>query len=177
MLTNSTLRCGWTAGLLAAVLTALLSIVTAPAAQAAAYAGPYQIKFEHSGKCLDLYQNQAREGAKVQQWTCAARSASNINHQLWVFDWVSDDGGAQIRKPGTNLCVQGDLDNGGNVYLWTCGYEVWTGYLMHGGPPDWYQLRVGDYCLDMPRSSQTDGQAPQMWSCVSSSANQHLSWW
>lgn len=163
-----------------AVVAVVLGVVLTPAAPAlAAYSGPYQIKFEHSGKCLDLYQNDADNGIKVQQWTCASRSSTNRNHQQWVFEWVGDDGGARIRKWDTDFCLNSDGGNGARVYLFSCGASmVWKGNKMHGGPPDWYQMTgYGQFCIDMPHSSQADGQALQLWSCVNSSANQHLTWY
>ncbi|MBG0566571.1 RICIN domain-containing protein [Actinoplanes aureus] len=169
-----------TISMFAAVMATILGVVLAPASPALAYSGPYQIKFEHSGKCLDLYQNKAVDGAKVQQWTCASPSSTNRNHQQWVFEWTSDDGHAQIRKWNTNYCLNGDGNNGGRVYLWNCGTSmVWKGYKMHGGPPDWYQMTGygRQVCIDMPHSSLADGQQPQLWSCVNSSGNQHLTWY
>ncbi len=100
------------AAALVAVLTMVLGMVLAPA-PALAYSGPYQIKFEHSGKCLDLYQNRAFDGAIVQQWTCASPSSTNKNHQQWVFEWNSDASGAEIRKWNTNYCING----GGLVFV------------------------------------------------------------
>jgi hypothetical protein len=166
--------------ILAAVLTLILGVVLAPAAPALAYSGPYQIKFEHSGKCLDLYQNSAYDGAPVQQWTCASPSSTNRNHQQWVFEWTADADAARIRKWNTNYCLSGGGSDGGALYLWTCGSSVvWKGYKMHGGPPDWYQMTSysRQYCIDVPRSSTADGVRLQSWSCQNASANQHMTWY
>jgi hypothetical protein len=168
------------AAVLTMVLTMVLGMALAPASALAAYSGPYQIKFEHSGKCLDLYQNRAFDGAIVQQWTCASPSSTNKNHQQWVFEWNSDVSGAEIRKWNTNYCINGGGENGRLLYLWTCGVTpIWVGYKMHGGPPDWYKMTQygGQFCMDVPRSSTADGTRIQVWACQDASGNQHMTWY
>ncbi len=170
------------AGALMVLLTAaLLQAVTG--APAAAAAGPYQIKFEHSGKCIDLRYNNAFPGARVQQWTCARPQDPNFANQRWEFVWTSD-GFAKIRKINTQLCLDPadhNTSNGVAIALHPCDNSLdWYGNLQHGGSADWYALRTrlaGRMCLDLPRSSTADGELMQQWGCVAGNANQHLTWW
>ncbi|MEV6489020.1 hypothetical protein AB0M20_10360 [Actinoplanes sp. NPDC051633] len=113
---------------------------------------------------------------------CASAQDDDAGHcpEGISAEWTGIGGSAQIRKWDTNFCLTGETHDGGSVWLSRCSTGVvWKGFKMHGAPPDWYQLTAYNrpYCLDMPRSSQADGQAPQFWSCVNSNANQHLTWY
>ncbi|GAA0247165.1 RICIN domain-containing protein [Saccharothrix mutabilis subsp. mutabilis] len=186
--------------LLATLATSGAATATSPAAGGvtsdgrgveAAAAGPYQIRFEHSGKCVDNYKGWAAIGNKIQQWTCARPGEPNFNNQRWTFEWTSG-GWAKIRNVGTGTtghpsgwCLDISYNTGGNgdlIELAPCDSSVeWYGTMLpspHPRSPDWYQLhpRTLSMCADMPHSSQVNGTQLQQWQCVLGNHQQHLTW-
>jgi hypothetical protein len=147
-------------------------------------AGPYQIRFEPTGKCVDNHQGSPSVLNAVQQWVCARPGDPNAGNQDWYFDWEGDGRGyAKIRNTGTGMCLDvrdHSTGNGAPVVLQTCSDSVsWKGFLKHDGDVDHYELRprhAGGKCLDLPHSSSADGVRLQQWDCVSGNHQQHLTW-
>lgn len=188
------------ATLAAALVTGIPAATASPAAAGlatddrgfqAAAAGPYQIRFEHNGKCVDNYKGWAALGNKIQQWTCARPGEPNFNNQRWTFEWTSG-GWAKIRNVGTGTighpsgwCLDIAVNTGGNgdlIQLSPCNGAVeWYGTMLlapHDQTPNWYQLhpRTMSMCADMPHSSTANGVQLQQWQCVLGNHQQHLTW-
>jgi hypothetical protein len=65
-----------------------------------------------AGKCLDLSNNSAYNGGKIQLWDC-----NNSNAQKWTYDT-----GGRIRlRDNFNWCLDNDYGGwGAKLYLWQC---------------------------------------------------------
>lgn len=112
-----------------------------------------------AGKCLDVDQNQARDGAKVQIWECNGTPA-----QQWLFNPKS----GEIRGPG-GKCL--DVDNAGTadgtrVQLFQCnGTNAQRWRYVKG------ELRgIASKCLDVDGANTEDGTPVQLWECNGTNA-------
>jgi hypothetical protein len=178
-------RAGSLAGLFALLLTAAVIVMIPEPAHAASY-GPVQIKFRHSGKCLDNYRGSSADYNMIQQWQCVPGNGS----QKWYFDWTNagGDGTANIRNADTGKCIgiAGDTpSNGMRVVQLPCNqwYTVtrttWKGSRVHVGNPDYYLMGLvfyGNHCFDVPHGSRDNGVPIQVWDCVAGNWQQHTTW-
>ncbi|MFC0105508.1 RICIN domain-containing protein [Kibdelosporangium aridum] len=147
-------------------------------------AGPYQIRFEPTSKCVDNYKGSPTALNAIQQWTCARPGDLNFHNQRWYFDW--EDGGsgyAKIRNVGTDMCLDvrdHSIEDGTPLVLQECSNSVtWKGFLKHDDDPDYYELRprhTTGKCVDLPHSSTKDGVRLQLWDCVNINHQQHFTW-
>jgi streptogrisin C len=126
----------------------------------------------HSGKCVDVPNAAASDGARLQQYDCWGGA-----NQLWRFEDVGG-GYHRIVSQSSGKCL--DIDgastaNGARIIQWTC----------HSGTNQQWQLRdAGGYvqlvarhsgkCLEVPGSSTANGTALQQYDCTSG-ANQQWS--
>ncbi|MFI7544770.1 RICIN domain-containing protein [Actinoplanes sp. NPDC049599] len=78
--------------------------------------GYYQIRVQHSGKCLDVRAGRFDDGTQIQEWTCAG-----VNNQHWkLVD--ARNGYYTIVARHSNKC----LDKAGwNVVQWNCTGVHW----------------------------------------------------
>lgn len=156
------------------------SAVASPAQSTAAAALPvyYQIRAQHSGKCLDLKDTRetprTNNGTNVRQWACK----SGYSLQQWRFAKLAN-GYYQVvnRYSGKCLDVESGLPyNGTNVHQWTCSASAanqqwWLRNLGTG----YYELRPRintSKCLDVEDVSTANGADVYIWSCVGGH-NQH----
>jgi hypothetical protein len=170
-------------GLLAGLCALLLAsavVVLSPSSAGAAPAGPYHIKFRHSGKCVDNWLGQDVTGNKIQQWACVAGNGS----QKWYFDWTGG-GYAMIRNADHRVCLtamNGGHLNGSLVTTGLCNPapdRQWKGRLVHDGAQDYYVLAPMSYPssgLDVPHASTANGPWLQIWGYVGN-GNQQVTWY
>jgi Ricin-type beta-trefoil lectin domain-like len=77
----------------------------------------YEVRPEHSGKCLDVDNGSTADGANVKQWTC-----SNVPQQRWKLVWVGG-GYFELHAQHSGKCLDvagGSTADGANVQQWTC---------------------------------------------------------
>jgi hypothetical protein len=77
----------------------------------------YEVRAEHSGKCLDVDNASTADGANVKQWSCVG-----VPQQRWKLVWVGG-GYFELRAQHSGKCL--DVDNastadGANVKQWSC---------------------------------------------------------
>jgi hypothetical protein len=177
------------AGALAGLFTLLLALSFAVVnpAPAGAIAGPYHLKFRHSGKCVDNFRGLPDHNNIIQQWDCVAGNGS----QKWYFEWTVN-GYARIRNNDTHGCLtvnDAGSANGQKIVqaAWDdCGgtSREWKGTLISGDPnnprdTDYDQMRnrFSGKCIDVPHSSRANGVQLQWWDCVAGNRQQHLTWY
>jgi hypothetical protein len=173
----------------AGVLVATIATLPAAAPAFAASAGPYQVKFAHSGKCMDDTAGSITDGTPIQQWECAGATAWNATFQEWSFDWT-DNGFARLRNHRSGKClnVQGrSTADGAAVIQFTCGQasgnDEWKGEYVTtlGDGDDYYRLRArhSAKCLDVTGGVESvdNGVRLQQYGCVPFKLNQMVTWY
>jgi hypothetical protein len=77
----------------------------------------YEVRVNHSGKCLDVDNASTDDGANVKQWTCAG-----VPQQHWQLVLVGPNL-FELRARHSGKCLDVDsasTDDGANVKQWTC---------------------------------------------------------
>jgi len=79
----------------------------------------YQIKAQHSGKCVDVKDASRNNGANIHQWTC-----EQVDNQLWTRHWPDHNSNYfELRAKHSGQCLdvsEASNDNGANVHQWDC---------------------------------------------------------
>ncbi|MCK2239627.1 MULTISPECIES: RICIN domain-containing protein [unclassified Crossiella] len=162
-----------TAAAAAVVAASSLTLVSAPAAQAAITPDAwYKVVSKTSGKCVDARGAAAANGTAVQQYTCNDSTA-----QQWQFQ---ESGGGFFRLNSRIDAAQAidvaenSTADGGQVHLWTYGggaNQQWQPVEQADGS---YRLvnRNSGKCFDLTEGSQADSVQFQQWSCFAGSPNQ-----
>lgn len=125
--------------LLAAIVAAVAVIVPfmpEKAMAATSVAGPYEIRFLHSGKCLDVA-GASPFNVQLTQYTCTG--AYNTH---WYLDYDGDY--FLLRNRATGLCA----NISGNIYLnnqpviqWTCNKAYNNERFKRSSGPDGYRIQ------------------------------------
>lgn len=135
--------------------------------------GPYDtLTARHSGKCLDVADNSAADGATAAQWTCNG----GLNQQ-WR---LTDAGGGYVtivaQHSGKCLDVSGATTSAGayvNQYYCNGGTnQQWLAQDQGNGYVR-FQARHSGQCLDVSGASTADGARLIQWGC-GSGANQQF---
>lgn len=156
---------------MAFVLAVIAALCTSFASSASAGTIFYNIKVQHTGKCLDIDTvGGIGNSQKAQQWACLG---PNQHNQLFVLVPQPNDK-VKIRAVHSNRCldIQGaNPNNGANVIQFTCvagaKNQEWT-FLFDGAGH--YQIRssLNGKCLDVDTfgGGTANGVRVQMWSCL-----------
>ncbi|MEV6522924.1 RICIN domain-containing protein [Longispora sp. NPDC051575] len=163
-------------------VAAAVFAVTGPAAAAPGSGTPrsvtyYEVRAQHSGQCLDVWQRNPNWGTPDVQWPCYGGSG-----QLWEKVPVYSSGGhvwyaLKVQMNGLCLDVRdGSRAAGAVVQQWACNntlaqqWEVWA----VGGNYVSVVNRGSGMCLDVKDISTYNGAAIQQWPCWNN-PGQH--WW
>jgi hypothetical protein len=146
---------------LGALLMAMAVGAVAPAAQADA---AYEIKAQHSGKCLDVPFGTQEDGWRIQQYTCNGQY-----NQQFSFEYT-DSGYYMIRARHSGKCLDvhtGHYPWGADVIQYTC----WGGYNQQferryvGSGLYEFVARHSRMCFDIEAWAQHDTARLQQWGC------------
>ncbi|NJP48427.1 RICIN domain-containing protein [Actinacidiphila epipremni] len=150
-----------------------VTIDTAAGTVSGAGGGPYDaLVARHSGKCLDVADNSAADGATVTQWGCNG----GLNQQWRLTD--AGNGYVTVIAQHSGKCL--DVSNAST----TAGANV-NQYYCNGGTNQQWQLqsqgdgyvrlvaRHSGKCLDVTGASTADGARLIQWDC-SSGTNQQF---
>jgi hypothetical protein len=152
-----------------------------------AVSGRYLLKAVHSGKCVDVYNNETTNGANVQQWTCSG----GTNQQWEITDC---GGGIHLLKAvhsGRFMNVYNGAtpptgsDNGANVQQYGNTYTCATApgnvkfkFTDMGSGSGQYQLQAQHSlkCVDVNGGSGATGDGVNItqWSCSGTATNQRF---
>lgn len=118
-----------------------------------------------AGLCLDVHApDQARNGGKVQAWTC-----NDSNQQTWIVD---EEGDAIISLAGKCLDVHlpDQATDGGRVQVWDCNGQVQQKWGTKVSRPVGAKTKPimsgARKCLDVHAPDQfRNGAKVQVWSC------------
>jgi len=118
-----------------------------------------------AGLCLDVHApDQARNGGKVQAWTC-----NESNQQTWIVD---EEGDALISLAGKCLDVHlpDQAIDGGRVQVWDCNGQVQQKWRTKVSRPVGAKTKPimsgANKCLDVHAPDQfRNGAKVQVWSC------------
>ncbi len=120
----------------------------------------------HSGKCLDVANGSASDGANVMQWWCWGG-----HNQQWTIV-NAGDGYYKVVARHSGKCldvVNWSTADGANVQQWPCPGRGTTNqqWRLVGNGDGSYQLvaRHSGKCLDVAAMSSADGANVQQWSC------------
>ncbi|WP_306214164.1 beta-1,3-glucanase family protein [Actinoplanes sp. RD1] len=108
-----------------------------------------------NGKCIDVPNGSAVDGARLQMWTC-----NNSNAQKWAFQ---SDG--TVRAVG--MCMDpagGALTNGTPIQLVTCNGNPVQRFTLSGAG-DLVNVSANK-CVDIADWNGTDGAKLQLWDCA-----------
>ncbi|MEC3977416.1 RICIN domain-containing protein [Amycolatopsis sp. H20-H5] len=153
------------------VLMGYLTVVAAPAAQAAIAPDTwYTVTSLNSGKCVDARAAATANGTVVQQYACNQTAS-----QQWQFQATSD-GYYRVNARGNSAQVWDVADvstaDGGLVHLWTYGGGVnqqWQAVEESAGRYHFVSRNSGK-CLDVPSASSADSVQLQQYACNGSGA-------
>ncbi|GGK08009.1 hypothetical protein GCM10010123_42460 [Pilimelia anulata] len=188
-------RTGRALAALAAAVTAAGAGLLAAAPAAAAEAGPwYEIRPQHSRKCLDVAGGGRGNGTNVHQWTCV-----DAPQQQWRLRRLFTHGQPvyEIIARHSRKCLDvagGGRGNGANVHQWSCDSRPGVDGVF-GSADDrlrgnqlWFTRRVAGYplrrmvveirsrhanrCLDVAGGWAGNGANVHQWACVGV-RNQH----
>ncbi|TDB73978.1 RICIN domain-containing protein [Micromonospora sp. KC723] len=127
--------------------------------------GPYHnLVARHSGKCLDVSDNSATNGAKILQYTCNG----GLNQQ-WR---LTDAGGGYYRiiaqHSGKCLDVSdAATTDGANVLHWACGSGTNQQWRFEDLGSGYHRIvaRHSGKCLDVADAATTNGARLIQWTC------------
>lgn len=130
--------------------------------------GPYsRFVARHSGKCLDVSDNSAVNGAALLQWTCGG----NLNQ---VYRFVDAGGGyVRIVAQHSGKCLdvsdESTADNA-KVVQWRCGAGTNQQFLRQAQPDGSVRLvaRHSGKCLDVANGSSANGTRLIQFTCGAS---------
>jgi hypothetical protein len=163
----------------AALVSALgLSFIQPPSAEAAFNDNYYRIRANHSNKCLDVANVSPDNGARIQQWDCAAGPQAN---QLWRLT-PQGNGTYMVISLHSGRCLDvapvsastgqpiPNTDNSAAVQQWDCNpfvfqtNQTFQFEAVSGG----YRLRAthSQRCMDVSGVSVNNGAAIQQWDCA-----------
>ncbi|MFI5589358.1 RICIN domain-containing protein [Amycolatopsis sp. NPDC051758] len=154
-----------------ALVAGLITVVAAPAAQAAITPdGWYTVTAANSGKCVDARAAGTANGTVVQQYSCN-QSAS----QEWQFQSTGD--GYFRVNTRNNAAAAWDVSNvstadGGLIQLWTYSNganQQWQA-VDEGNGRYHFVSRNSGKCLDVPSASAADSVQLQQYSCNGTTA-------
>ncbi|MCO1575667.1 RICIN domain-containing protein [Crossiella sp. SN42] len=153
---------------IAAVVTVFLAVAL-PASAAAPITT--HLKFLHSQKCLETANNTGHNGARVQQWNCAAQPAA-----YWIFNLHHHNGTVPVywiqhkEHPAQCLKIAGPSSaNGARAELYTCAgqREAYWELRLKEDDPRYAYLRneLTGKCLQIAGASQANGAVAEQWDC------------
>ncbi|MEU0840763.1 RICIN domain-containing protein [Streptomyces sp. NPDC005962] len=122
----------------------------------ASAATPGPIVNQGNGKCLDLKDGSAADGATAQMWTCSPGP-----NQTWT---LNDNGSLTVNGKCLDLVNNGTA-NGTAVHLWTCYDSVASQKWQYTAGHDLVNLAAGK-CLDIKDNNNGDGATLQIWDCA-----------
>ncbi|TDC80916.1 beta-xylosidase [Micromonospora sp. KC606] len=150
-----------------------ISIDTSTGAVTGVGGGPYHhIIARHSGKCVDVSDNSATNGAAILQYTCD----SDLNQQ-----WRLQDAGGgyhRILAQHSGKCLDvsdAATTNGARVIQWTCGSGSNQQWRLDDLGNGYHRLvaRHSGKCLDVSDNTTTNGARLIQWTC-GTGANQQF---
>lgn len=130
------------------------------------WADPGTIVNAYSGKCLDLPDGNAFNGANLQVWDC-----NGMFNQQWI--WTD---GSNIIRPQVDpsKCVEaGQWGNGKQLFLWDCNgqpqqnlmYDTYGMKTIYFPASETAGFGTATACVEVPFGGLTAGQAAWMWEC------------
>ncbi len=127
----------------------------------------YQVVNTNSAKCVDDADWQLTNGARLQQWDCAAPAAAN---QLWQFRPTANGHYQVVNRHAAGLVwdVNGGTGDGTGVHLWTYAggtNQQWQPVPLGGGAYRFVARHSGK-CLDVRDVSTANGAGLQQWTCT-----------
>jgi hypothetical protein len=133
----------------------------------------YQLRTQHTDRCLDVRSALTNDGSNARQWTCVA----GAGQQQWRLVDLGD-GFYQIRARHSDKCLDveaGLLFDGANVHQWTCidgaTRQQWRLAPVGGGFVE-IRARHSDKCLDVEDVGVLNGADADQWTCTGAT-NQH----
>lgn len=137
------------------------TIGVAPSLEASYRPGAGAVHLNYGGKCLDDSGDAARNGAKIDIWSCDASAA-----QRWAFYPDTDPGDAgEIVVNGKCLDIKSQgTANGSLADLWSCNGGMNQQWLIVGADGELYNPASGK-CLDDPGFSAANGKQLDIWTC------------
>ena len=126
---------------------------------------------KHSGKCLDLTGGSFRNGAALEQESCASSEAS-------TFEFVTVSGQADtylIRNTKSQKCLdvfRAQTNNGAKLIQYSCGEGANQQFELVSAGGGYYQLVAGHSgkCVDVYRAFKADGTDVNQYSCQGAEA-------
>ncbi|MFC0114820.1 RICIN domain-containing protein [Kibdelosporangium aridum] len=150
-------------------LTGALFTAIGGTASAAVY---FQIRAQHSDKCLDVYNASVLDNAPVVQWTCFGSSQAN---QLWKLVDIGNGLHYKVAALHSNKCltVPGSaMNDGAAAVQFTCfnpspANQLWRIERIGGAYYNLVAVHSGK-CLDITGGpgSMDDGAAATQWACL-----------
>jgi pectinesterase len=159
--------------LIVAVMAAftVLGLTSTASAETPQKSVVYQMKFRHSGKCLNNGYASTEDGHQVEQYTCFEWAIT----ERWRLDYVKTDAAGRplylIRNMQSNKCLNIWYDSrvdGGKVVQYECGWDKpekqWNNELFTIEPvrdpyyADYYQVRSlsSSRCLNVEGASEAN---------------------
>jgi hypothetical protein len=149
----------------------------------------YRIRAQHSDKCLDIQNVSVANGARLQQWDCAAGGQLNQ-----LFNLVPTGSGTWRVVPVNSvkcLDVSGTaaaaphgpisfFNNGALVQQWDCNTVSAQAnqvmYVVSSGISDYYWIKPAhsNRCLDVVNASVANGALVQQWDCAAIAQSNQL---
>jgi hypothetical protein len=129
---------------------------------------PYNIQFQHSGKCIDV-PGAVTTNVQLQQYTCVLQA-----NEYWYLTPVSPDGYAfEISSGSSGKCmnIQGDTYlNGTAIIQYPCGSygNEWFELFTNPASPGYYQIASFEninMCLNIAGASPYNGAKLQLYRC------------
>lgn len=119
----------------------------------------------HSGKCLDVFKGNKKNGANVGLWKCHGKK-----NQRWT---LHHQGYIRSALNGKCLDVKGAGKvgkNGANVMMWDCHggkNQTWRSRGSYRGMTQLVSLAPGasQWCLDIKGGKTSNGANAQIWKC------------
>lgn len=116
----------------------------------------------NSNRCLDIKNNDTRNGNTVQMYSCNNSGAQKFKYMPST---------KQIRNIGTGKCIDVAGGQGNRVHLWDCQPDNMNQKFSFNPSTNAFHW-VGDRrkCLDRPGGSTVDGAEIRMWECNATEA-------
>ena len=132
-----------------------------------------QLKFRHSGKCLD---NMGQNGIGTEYWQWRCDEPTSI-HPNRYFRFESMDGGYyRIRNQSSNLCMDTTGVSGRNAPIkkFTCNQDARLQWRLVDKGGGWFEIRsrMGDYTVNQSSASLVDGGIVEQHESVNAASQQ-----
>ena len=150
--------------------TVWFSFVIVPDLRAAYHPATGPVTLDTAKLCLDDAGDSARNGTKVQVWTCDRRSS-----QQWTYlpDRVPDGAGVLTIHGQCLDIVHDGTTQGSRLQLWQCTGGANQEWSLQDGSSNLLNPASGD-CLDDPGSSTRNGTKVEVRACESAASQAFL---